>query len=94
MQDKKSMMALTQKIDKMLGYVFLPSTDPSASDPSTNSSETHVPNPLLQAAEAVIPGQHISDVQERWIDEKEAFDQAEDEGWKEEGRRLNGGKSA
>jgi hypothetical protein len=78
------MMALTQKIDKMLGYVFI---NPPPSGSSTAGEP--VPNPLLQAAEAVIPGQHISDVQERWLDEKEAFDRAEDEQWREEGKALN-----
>lgn len=77
------MMALTQKIDKMLGYVFI---NPP---PSSSSAGEPAPNPLLQAAEAVIPGQHISDVQERWLDEKEAFDRAEDEQWREEGKALN-----
>lgn len=74
-EDKASMMHLVRLIDKVTGYVFMPS--------GTTEDNLHA---LFSTASGAIPGGYadISDVQERWGEGREAFDKAEEERWERE----------
>ncbi|GMK58789.1 hypothetical protein CspeluHIS016_0602310 [Cutaneotrichosporon spelunceum] len=75
-EDKASMMHLVRLIDKVTGYVFMPSG-------GTTEDNLHA---LFSSASGTIPGGYadISDVQERWGEGREAFDKAEEERWERE----------
>ncbi|BEI91303.1 uncharacterized protein CcaverHIS019_0401230 [Cutaneotrichosporon cavernicola] len=75
-EDKASMMHLVRLIDKVTGYVFMPSG-------GTTEDNLHA---LFSSASGAIPGGYadISDVQERWAEGREAFDKAEEEQWERE----------
>ncbi|BEJ14367.1 hypothetical protein CspHIS471_0401340 [Cutaneotrichosporon sp. HIS471] len=75
-EDKASMMHLVRLIDKVTGYVFMPSG-------GTTEDNLHA---LFSSASGAIPGGYadISDVQERWGEGREAFDKADEEQWERE----------
>ncbi|KAL1405508.1 hypothetical protein Q8F55_009145 [Vanrija albida] len=77
-EDKDSMMHLVRLIDKVTGYVFMP-----GEDNSTTAENAHA---LFSSASGLIPGkyQDISDVQERWGDRREEFDDAQMNDWEQE----------
>ncbi|RXK36719.1 cytoplasmic protein [Tremella mesenterica] len=71
-EDKTTMMKLLRLLDKATGYVFIP-------------SDTEVPDPngMLSTAAGPMPAYlgDVDDVQERWVDRKEEYDEAEREEW-------------
>ena len=74
MEDKKSMMALLQTIDRAGGYAF-------GSAEGANDS-------IWQVAVRQGMGQmDIRDIQERWIDNREEWDEKERREWGEEQKR-------
>jgi GPN-loop GTPase len=73
-EDKKSMMSLLQTIDRAGGYAF-------GGAEGANDS-------VWQVAVREGMGQmDIRDIQERWIDNKEAWDEKEQQEWEEEQKR-------
>ncbi|KAL7422297.1 hypothetical protein Q5752_002943 [Cryptotrichosporon argae] len=72
-EDKSSMASLLRALDKANGYVFVPTAH---ADPAAD-------NLHALFASAVDVGD-VRDVQERWIDRKDAWDEWEKEGWKKE----------
>ena len=91
-EDKASMTALLQAIDRASGYVF-------AGARATDESGRTLDGSASIWAQAMSSGwagkMEARDVQERWIERKEEFDQAEREQWEEEARRagaLDGGE--
>ena len=83
------MLHLTRAIDRATGYVFVPPKDTLAPEGTIDSSvDTSSARPnaygLFSTAAAPIPGD-VRDVQERWIDAREAFDAFEKRGWRKEG---------
>jgi hypothetical protein len=74
-QDKTSMMKLIRQVDKATGYIYVP------------SSSTHEPNTygLFSTAQGDGWLGDVNDVQERWLDNKEMWDEKEKEEWKKEG---------
>ena len=74
-EDKTSMTNLLHAIDRASGYVF-------GTDEGTNDSVWQV---AMQ--EGWGGKMDVRDVQERWIDRKDEFDEMEKKVWEEEGRR-------
>ena len=73
-EDKKSMMSLLQTIDRAGGYAF---------GGAEGANDT-----VWQVAVRQGLGQmDVRDVQERWIDNKEEWDEKERREWEEEGKR-------
>ncbi|OCF45462.1 cytoplasmic protein [Kwoniella heveanensis CBS 569] len=79
-EDKSSMINLVRLVDKMTGYIFVPHSD---EDDGTNAINTQA----LFGSIAGLSGrrQDVRDVQERWLDNKEAYDEWEREEWRKEG---------
>jgi GPN-loop GTPase len=73
-EDKKSMMQLLRTIDKAGGYAF-------GGAEGANDSVWQV------AVREGLPNVDVRDVQERWIDRREEYDELERREWEEEQRR-------
>jgi GPN-loop GTPase len=71
-EDKRSMARLLEAIDRAGGYVF-GSTEASADYIWTSATRTGWASDV-----------HVHDVQERWIDYKEEYDEREREQWRQE----------
>lgn len=74
-QDKTSMMKLLRQVDKATGYIYLPSS--STTEPNTYG--------LFSTAQGDGYLGDVNDVQERWLDNKEVWDEREKDEWKKEG---------
>lgn len=70
------MMKLLRQLDKANGYIYVPSSS-STSEPNTYG--------LFTSAQADSYLGDIDDVQERWIDNKEMWDEREKQEWQKEG---------
>ncbi|KXN84358.1 GPN-loop GTPase 2 [Leucoagaricus sp. SymC.cos] len=97
-EDKDSMLNLTRAIDRATGYVYVPPSD--AKPPSEVVDPMHAapdlrPNAygLFSTAAGPLKGplSNIRDVQERWIDERDAYDAYEKQQWRKEGEALREG---
>jgi len=91
-EDKASMLHLSRAIDRATGYVFVPPKDAPAPEGTIESSATAAsarPNvySLLSTAAGPLPGD-VQDVQERWIDAREAYDAFEKKEWRREGELV------
>lgn len=99
-EDKNSMLNLTRAIDRATGHVFVPPPDtkppPEVVDEMDTAPDLR-PNAygLFSSAVGPIKGplSDVRDVQERWIDEKEAYDAYEKRQWRKEGEALRDGLS-
>ncbi|CCM01350.1 uncharacterized protein FIBRA_03400 [Fibroporia radiculosa] len=99
-EDKESMLHLTRVIDKATGCVFVP--PPSAPQPPgtiespSDSSATRRPNmhALFSTAAGPIHGTRsdVRDVQERWVDAREEWDDWERAEWRREGQAVQAQK--
>ncbi|EJT99385.1 hypothetical protein DACRYDRAFT_17536 [Dacryopinax primogenitus] len=94
-QDKTSMLRLLRVVDKATGYIFAPppgSHDPSSTQaPDSHTRSTSAPNTdaLFSSAFSSLPGPgDVRDVQERWVDERERWDEWEREEWRKEGESV------
>jgi hypothetical protein len=74
-KDKASMMKLLRVLDKANGYVFVPTFAPGGG--STQA--------LWSSIAGDVPGMDVDDVQERWLDNKERWDEVERDEWRKEG---------
>lgn len=81
-QDKESMLNIVRLVDKMTGYIFIPSGDLEG----TNAINTQALFGSAMSSAKLIgrAGGDVRDVQERWMDNKEAWDEWEKEEWKKE----------
>jgi len=86
------MLQLMRTVDRALGYAFVadPSTTAmtlsSPDAPGTLGDNRH---PLLSTAAGLFPdAPKVQDVQERWVDAREAYDQWELAEWQKEGTRV------
>jgi hypothetical protein len=75
-QDKTSMMKLLRQVDKATGYIYVPSSS-STTEPNTYG--------LFSTAQGDGYLGDVNDVQERWLDNKEMWDEREKDEWKKEG---------
>ena len=87
------MLNLTHAIDRASGYVYVPSADakqPEGTISTPNADAAARPNAygLASSAAGKLVGTRsdVRDVQERWIDAREEWDEFEREGWKREGQ--------
>lgn len=86
------MLHLMRTVDRALGYAFVadPSTTTAALSPAgvsrTQQDNRHA---LFSSAAGLLPDTpKVQDVQERWIDEREAYDEWEMGEWQKEGARA------
>jgi hypothetical protein len=89
------MLNLTNAIDKATGYVYVPPPETKLPPDVINQMDTA---PDLRSNEYGLfstaagprkgPLSDIRDVQERWIDEREAYDVFENRRWRDEGEAL------
>lgn len=68
------MTKLVRLTDRVCGYVF-----------QGELAEQDSALSLFTSAMGSLPGEHDTDVQERWLDAREEYDAYEDQMWKEEG---------
>jgi hypothetical protein len=92
-EDKNSMLNLTRLIDKSTGYIFIPQpTVAGTVEVPTNVTPSARPNTyaLFSTASGPTrgPGSDVRDVQERWIDAKDAYDAFERQQWRKEGEAF------
>lgn len=97
-EDKASMLHLTRAIDRATGYIFVPPKEAPAPQGTIDSSmdpTSSRPNAfaLFSTAAGPIPGD-VRDVQERWIDAREAYDAHEKREWRREGEIVREQASA
>ncbi|PPQ84547.1 hypothetical protein CVT26_002904, partial [Gymnopilus dilepis] len=95
-EDKTSMLNLTRAIDRATGYIFVP--PPSAPQPPGTilppaaSAASERPNTLSLFSSAMgrVGGamSDVRDVQERWVDQREAYDAFERREWRREGEAV------
>jgi hypothetical protein len=78
-----SMMKLLKVLDRVTGYVYVPNAT------STHTANTHA---LFSSAMGIREEDlgDVDDVQERWIDRKEEYDEIERESWKRESWKREG----
>jgi hypothetical protein len=90
------MLHLMRTIDRATGYVFLPKRDATAAPPTTSTGATaarsSAPNSyqLFSSAAGPLKGPRsdVRDVQERWVDAREEWDQWEEGEWRREGEAV------
>ncbi|TKA58637.1 hypothetical protein B0A55_11631 [Friedmanniomyces simplex] len=82
-EDRQSMAGLLQAIDRASGYVFLGAR---ATDESGRTVEDEASGWAQAMSEQWGGKMDVRDVQERWIDRKEAIDETERKQWEEEAR--------
>ncbi|KAF9255220.1 hypothetical protein L218DRAFT_967485 [Marasmius fiardii PR-910] len=94
-EDKNSMIHLTRAIDRATGYVFVPppnSQAPEGTIDESGGSSARRPNSyaLFSSAAGSMQGplSDVRDIQERWIDEREAYDAFEKKQWRKEGEMV------
>ncbi|WWC61193.1 uncharacterized protein I303_103773 [Kwoniella dejecticola CBS 10117] len=81
-EDKSSMMNLVRLVDKMTGYIFIPHNSiEGEGEDHTNSINTQA---LFGSAMGSQSKNDVRDVQERWLDNKDAYDEYEREQWAKE----------
>ncbi|KAL1742464.1 hypothetical protein HDZ31DRAFT_43184 [Schizophyllum fasciatum] len=100
-EDKNSMLHLTRAIDRATGYVYVPPTagqagqQPPGTVDMSDASRSQQPNTyaLMSAAAGPMKGplSDVRDVQERWIDAREAYDEFEKRQWQKEGETVREG---
>ncbi|KAG8961962.1 hypothetical protein FRC03_004780 [Tulasnella sp. 419] len=81
-EDKTSMLNLMRVVDRALGYAFVV-PGPEQEKDSTSKPNTHA---LFSSTMSAIPNApSIGDIQERWIDQRDQYDEWEMGEWRREG---------
>ncbi|KAJ3748123.1 hypothetical protein DFH05DRAFT_886934 [Lentinula detonsa] len=78
-EDKRSMVRLMHVVDRATGYVFMPR---GGDEPMSGRANEYG---LFATAAGPLKGDDIGDVQERWVDAKDAWDAYEKKQWRKEG---------
>jgi hypothetical protein len=94
------MLNLTRVIDRATGYVYLPPQSgtgpPGTVPPKTDAAKSSLPNTYALFTSAAgpmrAPRSDVRDVQERWIDARDAWDDHERGQWKHEGEIVRDAK--
>ncbi|KZO92026.1 hypothetical protein CALVIDRAFT_504954 [Calocera viscosa TUFC12733] len=95
-EDKASMLRLLRVVDNATGYVFAPPPGAREATPAAplareaQRRSTTGPNTdaLFSSAFSALPGGDVRDVQERWVDAREEWDEWEREQWAKEGEAV------
>jgi len=91
-EDKTSMINLMRSVDRALGYAFVTAPDPTSTAISPpNAPRTKVDNrhALFSSAASIMPdAPKVQDVQERWIDHRQTWDEWETGEWRREGAAV------
>ena len=90
------MLNLTRAIDRATGYVFIPpegaqTPEGTVRDPSAASSTQPNVHTLMSSAMGPRPvglRSDVRDVQERWVDARDEWDEHEKAQWRREGEAL------
>jgi hypothetical protein len=82
-EDRQSMASLLRAIDRASGYVF---AGARATDEEGRTLDDEASIWAQAMSEQWAGRMDVRDVQERWIDRKEEFDELERQGWEEEAR--------
>lgn len=91
-EDKQSMAQLLRAIDRASGYVF---AGARGTDETGRTLQDGASVWAQAMSEQWMGKMDVRDIQERWIDRKEEFDELERQGWEEEARKagaLDGGE--
>lgn len=92
------MLSLLRILDKATGYIFIPpggatpasSSTSAGANPNGSSSSTPNAASLFSSISGPVQGgRDVGEVQERWIDHKDDFDEYEKEEWRKEGLRAS-----
>jgi GPN-loop GTPase len=90
------MVLLMRVVDRALGYAFVASPDETSvaiSPPNAPRSKVDNRHALFTSAASVIPdAPKVQDVQERWVDHKEVWDEWERGEWRREGAAVGAEK--
>jgi hypothetical protein len=79
------MLTLLRQIDKATGYIFMPSASNVAASQDELAELTSNAYALFSSGAGAMPGGwDARDVQERWGERKELYDELEREQWKAE----------
>ncbi|KAF9515104.1 hypothetical protein BS47DRAFT_1328385 [Hydnum rufescens UP504] len=96
-EDKQSMVLLMRVVDRALGYAFIASPDETSvaiSPPNAPRSKVDNRHALFTSVASVIPdAPKVQDVQERWVDHKEIWDEWERGEWRREGAAVGAEKA-
>ena len=91
-EDKQSMAQLLRAIDRASGYVF---AGARGTDETGRTLQGEASVWAQAMSESWMGKMEVRDVQERWIERKDEFDELERQGWEEEARKagaLDGGE--
>ncbi|SRR5258708_25288548 len=90
------MVHLMRAIDRALGYAFVADVDDtSATISPTGAPRTKVDNrkALFSSAASVFPdAPKVQDIQERWVDYRDEYDEWETGEWRREGMAISATK--
>ncbi|OAX32944.1 cytoplasmic protein [Rhizopogon vinicolor AM-OR11-026] len=91
-EDKASMLHLTRAIDRATGYIFVPSRNTPVPEGALEASSVPVSaRPNTFSLFSSVAGQmvgNVRDVQERWVDAREQWDEFERKEWRKEGENI------
>ncbi|WVQ72166.1 hypothetical protein IAR50_001711 [Cryptococcus sp. DSM 104548] len=81
-EDKESMLNIVRTVDKMTGYIFIPAGDLDGT--SAENTQALFGSAMSSAKLLGRAGGDVRDVQERWGENKEEYDEWEREQWAKE----------
>ncbi|KAB5595052.1 Cytoplasmic protein [Ceratobasidium theobromae] len=83
-EDKTSMLHLMRTVDRVLGYVFVQTSESNGENIQKGTLQSNQ-DALFSSAMGAIPDHNIQNIQERWIDNREEYDAWESREWRQEG---------
>ncbi|ODN80079.1 cytoplasmic protein [Cryptococcus wingfieldii CBS 7118] len=93
-EDKESMLNIVRTIDKMTGYIFIPSNSLDGDGTSAANAQALFGSAMSSAKLLGRAGGDVRDVQERWGANKEEYDDWEREQWAKEFQMRKQGEQA
>ncbi|WWC90084.1 uncharacterized protein L201_005017 [Kwoniella dendrophila CBS 6074] len=83
-EDKSSMLNLVRLVDKMTGYIFIPHNNNSGVVDEEENKTNYINTQALFGSIMSSSSSNVRDVQERWLNNKDAYDEYEKEQWAKE----------
>lgn len=78
------MLQLLRQIDKATGYIFIPPSNTTSGSSGGSTDLLDNAYALFSTGAGGVPGWDIHDVEERWGERKEEYDELEKEEWRKE----------